>query len=168
MFLKLFETFFFESRVPGIDGGGVLKGKDLTGKHFGKLTVLEPTEQRVRDAVVWRCRCECGNEILAESRRLKPGAIFSCGCEPYPYEGVKDLTGYHFGKLLVKGRSGNKAKDIKFGRPRVEPPDNFSEIVNALKNKMTTTKEVMQQRGMAEATFYRRLREYRKRRSETI
>ena len=51
-----------------------MKGKDLTGKRFGKLTVLEPTDQRVRDAVVWRCRCECGNEILVESRRLKPGA----------------------------------------------------------------------------------------------
>ena len=61
-----------------------------------------------------------------------------------------------------------KAKGIKFGRPRVEPPDNFSEIVNALENKVITTKEAMQQSGMAEATFYRRLREYRKRRSETI
>ena len=88
-----------------------MKGKDLTGKRFGKLTVLEPTDQRVCSAVVWRCRCECGNEILVERRRLKPGAIFSCGCEPSPYDGVRDLTGYHFGKLLVKGRSGNKAKD---------------------------------------------------------
>ena len=61
-----------------------------------------------------------------------------------------------------------KAKGIKFGRPRVESPDNFLEIVNALENKMITTKEAMQQSGMAEATFYRRLREYRKRRSETI
>ena len=61
-----------------------------------------------------------------------------------------------------------KAKGIKFGRPRVEPPDNFSEIVNALENKVITTKEAMRQSGMAEATFYRRLREYRKRRSETI
>lgn len=88
-----------------------MRGNDLTGKRFGKLTVLEPTQQCVRNAVVWRCRCECGNEILVESRRLKPGVIFSCGCEPSAYDGVKDLTGYHFGKLHVKGRSGNKAKD---------------------------------------------------------
>lgn len=88
-----------------------MKENDLTGKHFGKLTVLEKTDQRVRNAVVWHCRCECGNEILVESRRLKPGAIFSCGCETSPYDGVKDLKGYRFGKLLVKGRSGKKAKD---------------------------------------------------------
>lgn len=68
----------------------------------------------------------------------------------------------------IDGIAAAKAKGIKFGRPRVEPPDNFSEIVNALENKVITTKEAMQQSGMAEATFYRRLREYRKRRSETI
>lgn len=68
----------------------------------------------------------------------------------------------------MDGIAAAKAKGIKFGRPRVEPPDNFSEIVNALENKVITTKEAMRQSGMAEATFYRRLREYRKRRSETI
>lgn len=68
----------------------------------------------------------------------------------------------------MDGIAAAKAKGIKFGRPRIEPPDNFSEIVNALENKVITTKEAMQQSGMAEATFYRRLREYRRRRSETI
>ena len=68
----------------------------------------------------------------------------------------------------MDGIAAAKAKGIKFGRPRVEPPDKFSEIVNALENKVITTKEAMQQSGMAEATFYRRLREYRRRRSETI
>ena len=68
----------------------------------------------------------------------------------------------------MDGIAAAKAKGIKFGRPRVEPPDNFSEIVNALENKVITTKEAMRQSGMAEATFYRRLREYRRRRSETI
>lgn len=38
--VKLFETFLFGLRVPSINGGSVLKGKDLTGKRFGKLTVL--------------------------------------------------------------------------------------------------------------------------------
>lgn len=88
-----------------------MKYKDLTGQRFGKLTVLEPTEQRIRSAVVWRCRCDCGNEILVESRRLKSGVIYSCGCEKAPYADVKDLTGLRFGRLTVTGRSGNRAKD---------------------------------------------------------
>ena len=68
----------------------------------------------------------------------------------------------------MDGIAAAKAKGIKFGRPRVEPPDNFSEIVNALENKVITTKEAMQQSGMAEATFYRRLREYRRKNGKNI
>lgn len=47
-----------------------MKYKDLTGLRLGKLTVLEPTEERNRGAVVWKCRCDCGNVITVESRRL--------------------------------------------------------------------------------------------------
>lgn len=88
-----------------------MKYRDLTGLRIGKLTVIEPTDQRIRNAVVWKCKCDCGNEILVESRRLKPGTIYSCGCEKSPYDGMKDLTGLRFGKLTVLGKSGNKAKD---------------------------------------------------------
>lgn len=88
-----------------------MRYKDLTGQRIGKLTVLEPTKERVRSAVVWRCRCDCGNEVLVESRRLKPGAIYSCGCEQPPDTVGKDLTGLRFGRLTVLGKSGNKAKD---------------------------------------------------------
>ena len=61
-----------------------------------------------------------------------------------------------------EGIAAAKAKGIKFGRPREEPPDNFAEIVNAFEKKTITSKEAIQQSGLAEATFYRRLREYRK------
>ncbi|MCI5648170.1 MAG: transcriptional regulator [Fusicatenibacter sp.] len=88
-----------------------MKGKNLTGLRLGKLTVVAPTEERVRNAIVWRCRCDCGKEILVESRRLKPDAIYSCGCENPPREIGKDLTGMRFGKLTVLGKSGEKAKD---------------------------------------------------------
>lgn len=39
-----------------------MKYKDLTGLRIGKLTVLEPTDQRIRNAVVWKCRCDCGKQ----------------------------------------------------------------------------------------------------------
>lgn len=88
-----------------------MKYKDLTGLRLGKLTVLEPTEERSRGAVVWKCRCDCGNVITVESRRLKPGAVYSCGCELPPDLPDRDLTGMRFGKLTVLGRSENKAGD---------------------------------------------------------
>ena len=68
----------------------------------------------------------------------------------------------------MDGIAAAKAKGVKFGRPRVEPPENFPEIVNALENKAITAKEAIKQSGMAEATFYRRLRDYRKKRKENV
>ena len=88
-----------------------MRYKDLTGLRIGKLTVLKPTAERVRNAVVWKCRCDCGQEILVESRKLKPGAIYSCGCEESPVTVGKDLTGLRFGKLTVLKKSENRAKD---------------------------------------------------------
>ena len=44
---------------------GCLKSPDLTGRVFGKLTVLGRSEKRnprgARTTPMWECRCECGN-----------------------------------------------------------------------------------------------------------
>lgn len=76
-----------------------MKYKDLTGLRIGKLTVLEPTEERIRSAVVWRCRCDCGNTIETTKRRLVTGNTTSCGCGKTPP--LKDWVGKRFGMLTV-------------------------------------------------------------------
>ena len=53
---------------------------DLTGQRFGRLSVLRPTEERVRKSVVWECRCDCGNTAYVTSKNLKSGITKSCGC----------------------------------------------------------------------------------------
>lgn len=53
---------------------------DLTGQRFGRLVAIEPTAQRRRGCVVWRCRCDCGREFYAASNALHHGDIRSCGC----------------------------------------------------------------------------------------
>ena len=52
---------------------------DLTGKKIGRLTVIGRAKNKGRH-VVYRCRCDCGNEkdIFAES--LSSGNTQSCGC----------------------------------------------------------------------------------------
>ena len=77
-----------------------MKYKDLTGLRIGKLTVLEPTEERIRSAVVWRCRCDCGNTIETTKRRLVTGNTTSCGCGKTPP--LKDWVGKRFGMLTVR------------------------------------------------------------------
>lgn len=53
---------------------------DLTGKRFGRLTVIERTENKNNKNIAYRCLCDCGNESIAESSNLKGGGTKSCGC----------------------------------------------------------------------------------------
>lgn len=55
---------------------------DLTGQRFGKLAVLERTNEKQDRYYLWRCRCDCGAEILVNAKRLRRGIITNCGCIP--------------------------------------------------------------------------------------
>ena len=54
---------------------------DLTGRRFGRLTVLyrADREDRVKNSY-WHCRCDCGNELDVYTRSLLHGLCQSCGC----------------------------------------------------------------------------------------
>jgi hypothetical protein len=57
-----------------------MKLVDRTGQVFGKLTVLEQAGRNNLKKVLWRCRCECGEEIAVVSGSLVTGNTTSCGC----------------------------------------------------------------------------------------
>ena len=81
---------------------------DLTGKVFGRLTVLKRVGTSTGQAV-WSCKCDCGNHNDVRSSDLRNGSTASCGClrkelraKPRTsHHPSLDLTGYRFGKLLV-------------------------------------------------------------------
>lgn len=80
---------------------------DLTGQRFGRLVCLEPTDKRGHEgAVIWRCRCDCGNECLAVSTQLTKGYKRSCGCLGHPP--LKDFIGKRFGSLTVLDYAGKQ------------------------------------------------------------
>ena len=74
--------------------------KDLTGQRFGRLTALEPTEDRHRTSVVWRCRCDCGTECRVPSDWLRRGVKRSCGCLQDEAR-RDDITGQRRGRLTA-------------------------------------------------------------------
>lgn len=52
---------------------------DLTGQRFGMLTVLCPAE-KIGVKTAWVCRCDCGNESIVKTYRLRNGHTRTCGC----------------------------------------------------------------------------------------
>lgn len=59
---------------------GKTRRKDLAGKKFGRLTVAEYTGDSKSGSPIWRCLCECGNEINVKAGNLRSGNTKSCGC----------------------------------------------------------------------------------------
>jgi len=53
---------------------------DITGRRFGRLTVLGFDGTNDSGNAMWRVRCDCGTEYSVLGSNLKSGAARSCGC----------------------------------------------------------------------------------------
>jgi len=61
--------------------GCLLKPEDLTGKKFGRLTVIKYSGKRYpKSKFIWLCICDCGNKTEVRGEYLKSGITKSCGC----------------------------------------------------------------------------------------
>ncbi len=75
--------------------------EDLTGKHFGNLTVIEYNDKTRK----WICKCKCGNTTEVLGYNLKLGNTKSCGCLKNS-KGIKrhktvNVMGEQIGQLYV-------------------------------------------------------------------
>ena len=71
----------------------------------------------------------------------------------------------------AEGIAAAKARGVRFGRPEIKPPDHFDQTISAWdhfdqtisawEKKEITLADVISRCGMSEATFYRKLRDYR-------
>lgn len=74
----------------------------LVGQRFGHLTVIEDTGKRLHRSIVWKCKCDCGNEHEVTSNNLSSGKVKSCGKSNCLYHKIyDDLTGQKFGLLTA-------------------------------------------------------------------
>ena len=82
---------------------------DITGQRFSRLTALWPLETRdSKGSVVWRCRCNCGNEVDVSYNCLMYSEVKSCGCRKKEHD-------QNLGKFLthVDGTSIDMLKSRK-------------------------------------------------------
>lgn len=88
--------------------------QDLTGRRFGKLTVVSRNPQLEDRYYTWNCQCDCGGQIIVNTKRLTRGTVTNCGCVPktkHQHGPIPaDLTGEVFGSLTVLERAENKGQ----------------------------------------------------------
>ncbi len=71
---------------------------NLVGQKFGHLLVLEETNQRQYEKVVWKCQCDCGRIVYLNTTTLKNGNNTSCGC-------AKESLGVFYIKEILKNNN---------------------------------------------------------------
>lgn len=110
------------------------KKLELTGQRYGSLTVLGPAGN-IGNRTAWRCRCDCGRELIAKTVHLRSGHVKSCGVQcglkrknlqeknvrraDEKYGGLSGLT-YIDGTCLEMLRAKTVRKNNTSGVPGVE------------------------------------------------
>ena len=69
---------------------------DLTGRTFGRLTVVG--RERIQGSPKWRCYCSCGNPnpVIVYGSNLRRGITKSCGCLSREIAQEKNKSYNHF------------------------------------------------------------------------
>lgn len=93
-----------------------MKRLELVGERFGRLIVIE-NAGNVGRYPAWRCRCDCGREIISTTPKLRSGNTRSCGCLR------KEIAGERFHELNVS--KGHKYSRItNYGYKTLYDPAN--------------------------------------------
>ncbi len=66
--------------------------KNLIGKIFNRLTVLDETKERNKEGqVIWKCQCSCGEIKFVSGSHLRRHYTQSCGCLRRELDDLKKL-----------------------------------------------------------------------------
>lgn len=97
-----------------INWSPVMKLVDRTGQRFGKLVVVEQAGRNNLKKVLWRCKCDCGGEVVAVSGSLVTGNTSSCGCvTPNFKHGGWDKPSYNTWRAMMRRCYNSQDKDYK-------------------------------------------------------
>ena len=89
------------------------KGMDLTGKRFGRLTVLDPAPDKNGVPGYWHCLGDCGKEVICYKENLCSGVTKSCGClqaetrKQNMKKAIHFVDGTCIEKIAYTGRNAN-------------------------------------------------------------
>lgn len=53
---------------------------NMIGNRYGKLIVIGYEGSDKHNKALWKCKCDCGNEVIVVGSNLRSGNTLSCGC----------------------------------------------------------------------------------------
>lgn len=56
------------------------KAIDMTGRKYGRLTVISKNGKTKDGRTTWYCSCKCGGTAVVSGKMLRSGTTKSCGC----------------------------------------------------------------------------------------
>jgi len=74
---------------------------------------------------------------------------------------VAELEREYILQRQAEGIAAAKLRDVRFGRPPKEPPENFGELVKKWEKKQISTADILRLCKMSRSTFYTKQREYK-------
>lgn len=94
------------------------------GNHYGRLTVIEYMGI-IKHRATWKCKCDCGNECVVNSKNLRNGATKSCGCQKQDSiernrRNYIDIKGMRFGRLTAIEKLDERYYEGSSKTPRIQ------------------------------------------------
>lgn len=116
---------------------GCLKTKrqDLKGQRFGKLTAISSVINDGQNRSMWKCVCNCGNEVIVRIDSLSRGNTQSCGCSQK--EKAKTT-----GRNAMLGRHGKDHPTYKHGLTGTKIYKNQAASKRRLKTEQQTPQNI--------------------------
>ena len=120
---------------------------DMTGKRFGKLTVIK-RHGSFGNRAMWECACDCGGVRIVCGKYLRNGSAVDCGCSNsvksahgelwkpvVGYEGRYEVSNHGRVKSCKRFRSGkSKADTLVVERLLVASHDHSGYLKVSLRN----------------------------------
>lgn len=125
---------------------------DLTGKRFGRLTVIERSEKTTKScSVYWKCICDCGNETIVSRDNIRRRKTKSCGClrkelldgknrkmvekRLNNYKARKDNSSTRIKNICYQPNQGSACYAVKIVRKNNKYRQSFSTLQDAVRAK---------------------------------
>lgn len=96
------------------------KYKNITGERFSKLVAIERIGVNIYRKSIWKCVCDCGNEVNISLGELLTGNTKSCGCIRFKHGVTENSKGrsrlLHIWNGIIGRTSNPNNKDfVRYG-----------------------------------------------------